>query len=300
MLQHLTQKIPGFSRIPLNKKTSISGVVVFIIIGSLIYWCYSSRYISTDDAYLNAHVVQIAPRVTGPVSHLTVTNNQFVQQGHVLFEIDSTPFTIAIEKAQAQLAIDQAKLQDAQLTAQRTSKLAAAKSLSLQAADDALANLNSLIAAVQLDKADLTQAQLNLEYTHVVAPTDGWITSMSLREGDIVQANQPIFAFVSNNEFWVDANFKETQLANLQPGQIATVKVDMYPQHVFKGLVESLSKGSGTVFSLLPPENATGNWVKVTQRVPVRVVVLSPDPRYPLRIGTTATVTVDTRSSSKS
>jgi membrane fusion protein (multidrug efflux system) len=300
MLQPSIQKISGFSRTPQGKKILTTGLVLLGIIVILIYWHYSHRYLSTDDAYLNAHVVSIAPRVTGQVSHLQVKNNQFVQKGQILFEIDPLPFAIAVDKTQAQLAIDQAKFHDAQLTAARTSQLAASKSLSQQAADDATANLNSAIAAIQLDKAQLAQAQLDLGYTRVTAPTDGWVTNMSMREGDIVSANQSIFAFVSNTEFWVDANFKETDLAHLKAGQTATIKVEMYSDHAFNGLVESLSQGSGTAFSLLPPENATGNWVKVTQRVPVRVVVLNPDPHYPLRIGTTATVTIDTHSIAKS
>jgi membrane fusion protein (multidrug efflux system) len=106
----------------------------------------------------------------------------------------------------------------------------------------------------------------------------------------MVQAGVPLFTVIGDNEYWVDANFKETELRRVKPGQKATVVVDMYRDHEFKGEVQSLSGGAGQAFSLLPAQNATGNWVKVTQRVPVRVKVLDPDPAFPLRIGTTATV----------
>jgi membrane fusion protein (multidrug efflux system) len=101
-----------------------------------------------------------------------------------------------------------------------------------------------------------------------------------------------LFSIVANDAYWVDANFKETELQRVRAGQPATVTVDMYPKHPFEATVESVSAGSGAAFSLLPPQNATGNWVKVTQRVPVRVRIVHPDPAFPLRIGTTATVRV--------
>ncbi|MFX8652925.1 HlyD family secretion protein, partial [Acinetobacter baumannii] len=93
-------------------------------------------------------------------------------------------------------------------------------------------------------------------------------------------------------DWWLDANFKETQLESLKPQQKAEIRVDMYPHHVFHGVVDSISRGSGTAFSLMPAQNATGNWVKVTQRVPVKIVVTDADPAFPLRIGTSGTVTI--------
>ena len=109
-----------------------------------------------------------------------------------------------------------------------------------------------------------------------------------------MQKEVPLFTIISDEEYWVDANFKETELDRIKPGQKARVIVDMYRDHPFEGEVESLSGGSGQAFSLLPAQNATGNWVKVTQRVPVKIRILNPDPAYPLRIGTTATVRVST------
>jgi membrane fusion protein (multidrug efflux system) len=145
-------------------------------------------------------------------------------------------------------------------------------------------------AAAQLDKATHDRVQ-----THVSAPASGWITNLSLRPGAIVQAGTPLFAIVEEGDWWVDANFKETDLARIRPGQKATIRIDMYPGLTLDGVVDSISAGSGASFSVLPPENATGNWVKVTQRFPVRVKITTPpDPNKPLRLGASSTVTIDT------
>jgi membrane fusion protein (multidrug efflux system) len=150
-------------------------------------------------------------------------------------------------------------------------------------------------AAVQAAESRLRQARLDLSHTRVFAPASGTVANLTLRPGSPVQPLAPVFSLVSDSNFWVDANFKETQLDRIRRGQRATVRVDMYPDHPFQETVQSLSGGSGAAFSLLPPENATGNWVKVTQRVPVRVAITNPDPKFPLRVGTTATVRVSVR-----
>ena len=223
-----------------------------------------------------------------------------------------------VQAARAQVAQMQAQLQNAISNTRRTEALEADKFLSRQAGEDALTQRRTAAAAlraaqaklaqaesnlgasntsqIRLAQANLAQAELNLSYTRVYAPADGYVTNLTLRPGTMVNAGQPQFAFVENGDYWVDANFKETDFEHIRPGQHAKVVVDMYPNHPFKGVVESLSSGSGAAFSLLPPQNATGNWVKVTQRVPVRVHILNPDLRYPLRIGTSATVTVDLHS----
>ncbi|HET7446518.1 MAG TPA: HlyD family secretion protein [Methyloceanibacter sp.] len=147
-------------------------------------------------------------------------------------------------------------------------------------------------AAAQLDKATHDRVQ-----TNVTAPGNGWVSNVNIRAGSVVQAGTPALALVEDGDWWVDANFKETDLGRIKPGQKATIKIDMYPGATFDGTVESISPGSGAIFSVLPPENATGNWVKVTQRFPVRIKITSPpDPNRPLRAGASATVTIDTTS----
>jgi membrane fusion protein (multidrug efflux system) len=145
-------------------------------------------------------------------------------------------------------------------------------------------------ASAQLDKATHERVK-----THVTSSANGWVSNVSLRPGTVVQAGTPAFAVIEDGNWWVDANFKETDLGRIKAGQKATIRLDMYPGLTLDGAVESISAGSGATFSVLPPENATGNWVKVTQRFPVRIRITSaPNPDKPLRSGASATVTIDT------
>jgi membrane fusion protein, multidrug efflux system len=222
----------------------------------------------------------------------------------------------AVAGARAQIAQRQAELRNAQSNERRVRDLIERKLISQQSAEAMITEAETAQAAVQAADANLQQAQsalgeagkrnatvraavarldqakLDFEYTRIYAPASGVIANFGLRPGSTVQAEVVLFAIVSDEEYWVDANFKETELERIRPGQHATIRLDMYRNHDFHGVVESLSAGSGAAFSLLPAQNASGNWVKVTQRVPVRVRVLDPDPKYPLRITTTASVRV--------
>ena len=222
----------------------------------------------------------------------------------------------AVASAEATLAQRRAEEANARSTWQRNQELMKSGFLSPQGAEQSRTALMTAEAAtraaqagvaqaksalgatgdenanVQAATAALDQAKLDLERTKVVAPTAGVIANFSLQPGNVVQPGVPLFVIVSNQEFWVDANFKETQLKTIRPGEHATITTDMYPDHPFEGVVQSVAGGAGSAFSLLPPQNATGNWVKVTQRVPVRIRIENPDPQHPLRIGTSATVKV--------
>jgi membrane fusion protein (multidrug efflux system) len=315
-------------------------ILIAIIVFGFRYWHHSRLYVSTDDGYVNANVVQIAAQVSGPVVRLDVRDQQHVERGQLLFEIDPRPFQIALDAAtatldQAQQSVEErtaaisaaralvaqreAELRNAQSNDRRTRNLIANGYLSAQSAEathteaqtaaaalsaarsqlqqavSALGSTGSNNADVRAAEARIRQARLDLEHTRVTAPTRGTIANLTLRPGGSVAAQAPLFSIVSDEEYWIDANFKETQLSRVRAGERAKVVTDLYPDHPFTGEVESLSGGSGAAFSLLPPENATGNWVKVTQRVPVRVRILDPDPARPLRIGTTATVEVRSR-----
>jgi membrane fusion protein (multidrug efflux system) len=148
---------------------------------------------------------------------------------------------------------------------------------------------------VQQAQALLDRTKLNLSYTVVTAPADGVVTRVEeLQAGNYINASMPVFALVAAHEVWIDANFKEDQLAHMRPGQTATVQIDSYPGKTFEGKVASVSPGTGSQFSVLPPENATGNWVKVVQRLPVRIELDRLDPAFPLRGGLSADVRVDT------
>ena len=149
---------------------------------------------------------------------------------------------------------------------------------------------------VQQAQAALERARLNLSYTEVNAPADGVVTQVEqLQVGSYVAASAPVFALVLTADIWLEANFKEDQLTHMRTGQDAEVKIDSYPGVTFRGKVASTSPGTGSQFSVLPPENATGNWVKVVQRLPVRIELDNPDAKYPLQGGLSAHVNVDTR-----
>jgi membrane fusion protein (multidrug efflux system) len=149
---------------------------------------------------------------------------------------------------------------------------------------------------VQQAQALVDRAQLNLSYAVVKAPADGVVTRVEeLQVGSHINAAAPVFALVSDKDVWIEANFKEDQLAHMRPGQTAAVKIDSYPGRNFAGTVASVSPGTGSQFSVLPAENATGNWVKVVQRLPVRIELDHLDPAFPLKGGLSADVSVDTR-----
>lgn len=154
------------------------------------------------------------------------------------------------------------------------------------------AKANAAIADVQRAQAAVQQAELNLQYTKIVAPVDGVLSKRNVEPGQVVQAGQPLFSIVNLDDLWVTANFKETQLKSMQPGQRAEISVDAYGR-TYKGTVESIAGASGARFSLLPPENATGNYVKVVQRIPVRIRIdKGQDPNRQLRPGMSVVPTV--------
>ena len=189
----------------------------------------------------------------------------------------------------AQASLDQTTSEFAQASARLTtsrSELSALQS-GLAARQD---NVLSSQAALEIAQADLV-------WTKVYAAADGWIANLTLRPGSSVSANAPQFSIVESSDWWVDANFKETSLPRIRPGQPVTVQVDMLPDTTLTGKVASIGRGSGDTFSLLPSENSSGNWVKVTRRFPVRIELDPTD--APLRIGGSSKVTVDTTGTSQ-
>ncbi len=197
--------------------------------------------------------------------------------------------------SQAQLDLAQHALADA------TQKLSAARQEQKNVGallDNHLTANTGAHPTVQQAQAMLARAQLNLSYTVIKAPMDGIVSRVDLLQvGEYIHAAAPAFALISSNNVWVEANFKETALGHMHPGQQATIDIDAYPDRSFHGHVESLSPGTGSSFSLLPPENATGNWVKVVQRLPVRIHLDDLDPKRPLQSGLSAVVDVDTQHS---
>ena len=282
---------PDFSQKSTRTKM-ILGIVLALVAAAGGYWYLQRNFVSTNNAYVGAHIVQISAQVSGPVTQVFVSDNQTVEKDTPLFKIDPTPFRLAVSRTGAQVQQRLAELKHARDNAKRTTSLVKQKYLSPQAGDDAATAVKTAQASYLEAKASYEQAKLDLDHTIVTAPVTGVVANLSLRPGTVVPASVAQFAIIGSDEYWVDANFKETELAEIRPEDHVEIHVDTYPDHVFHGKVQSVSGGAGTAFSLLPPQNATGNWVKVTQRVPVRIMVTDPDPRYPLRVGTSAEVKV--------
>jgi membrane fusion protein, multidrug efflux system len=358
-------------------------ILVAALVLGILYVRSALKYESTDDAFVQAHVVAISPKVASYVSRVYIDDNQHVSKGEPLVELDPQDFEARLAQARANLAAVQAQHRGAAINtqvvkttsqagvveaeasvqaaerqvasarsqeAEARAKVAAAEAeatraatdverfqrlvgygfVSQQARDSAVAANQSGVAnldvarkaeqaaadalrqtqsqvgeararlasakaapervaysraqteqvAAQIGQleAALRQAELDLSYTKIRAPEAGRITRKSVEAGTYVQVGQTLFSIVPD-QFWVVANFKETQLRYMRAGQPATVRVDAYPDKTFRGHVDSIQAGSGAAFSLLPPENATGNYVKVVQRVPVKIVIdEAPDP----------------------
>jgi membrane fusion protein (multidrug efflux system) len=291
----------------------IISVICFgaLLIGLLMYWLHSRNFVSTDDAYTTTHVHEINARVAGTVQSVNVDDNQLVKAGQTLVTLDQPDFKAAADQAHAQVlqrrsAADQARanLDHAQSDYDRITKLSHEKVVSKQDLDNATAALKTANAAMGAATADLAaaeaalaSAQLQLSYTTIKAPADGVIAKKTVETGERIQPGQALMAVVERN-VWVLGNFKETQLARMRVGQHVEVKIDAIPDHKFGAHIDSLQPGTGSTFALLPPDNATGNFTKIVQRVPVKIVFdeignyrsrvvpgLSCEPKVDLRTG---------------
>jgi membrane fusion protein (multidrug efflux system) len=246
------------------------GAIIAIVAAGYAYWRHSTFYPSTDNAYVQANIVQIAPLTSGLITEVDAKEFTRVKSGDVLARIDPAPFEAALKAAEARLTLAQ------------------------QQATGAAAQSPAAKANVDQAQAGVDQARLELDHATIKAPVDGIIGKVRARPGSTARAGVSLFPLIDTSKWWVDANFKETDLARIEPGQKATIFIDLFPGREFSGEVESVSPASGSAFSLLPAENSTGSWVKTTQRFPVRVsLTLKPDDPE-MRIGASATVTVDT------
>jgi len=365
-----------------NAKWVIAFVVLVIVVGGILFWLHYRSQETTDDAQIEGHLVPVSARVGGTIIALNVKDNQYVEAGTVMAQLDPKDYQVALEKAQADLADAQAQaaaagtsvpiesqatqsqlttaqagvagaLQEQQAAKARVNEAQAnfnkahadllrfqqlvqkdeisrqeydsavaaesAASANLAAAQAALATSASRVlqarsqaaaagtapqqvavsrsraqaaqAMVQTRQAELDQARLNLDYTSVKAPVSG-IVRKSVEVGQLVQPGQPLISIVPLNDIWVIGNFKETQLKKMKPGQRCTIHVDATGKD-YDGHVDSIGGATSASYSLLPPENATGNYVKVVQRMPVKIVFENnQDPDHRLRPGMSTEPTV--------
>ncbi len=280
--------------------------IVFLICG-IFYAVHTVYYKSTDDAFIEGHVITVAPRVSGPVMKLNIDDNQEVKKGDLLLEIDPNDYQAKLKETKAKL--DEAKaalvnsenqvtktlsdLEYAQADFERYSKTFERGISSKQEYDSSLnkltaaqsnsksakARYDELTASIKRLEAEVEQDELNLSYTKIYASSDGRITNRSVEQGNYVQVAQPMFSIVPE-KMWIVANFKETQLANMKPGQPVQIKIDTYGGKKFQGKVDSIQRSTGARASLFPPENAVGSYVKIVQRVPVKIVFTEDISKY--------------------
>jgi membrane fusion protein (multidrug efflux system) len=283
-----------------GKKKKFIGVILFALIlaGALTahHVISGMGVITTDDAYITGRVHSIAPKVSGTILSVRVEDNQAVKKGDLLIEIDPVDLALKAGEARAMVLVREAAFDQASRDRKRAEALFKDGVFSLERCENAVTAYN--LAEAQLAAAGEQEkiARRNLEYTKIYSTSDGYVTGKSVEEGNQVQPGQPLLAVVALNDIWVVANFKETQLTSLRAGQPARIKVDTYPGKTFKGKVDSIMAGTGAAFSLFPPENALGNYVKVVQRIPVKIVFdKATDEAHVLRIGMSTILSIDTK-----
>ncbi len=305
----------------------VGGVIGFL------YYQYKQTHITTDDAFIDGHIYTISSRVSGTVKNIYVDDNISVKKGQTLLTLDPADYKAKVDKAKAalELARNQLDQQDvfvknvkarleslryrlnqAEIDLRRAQNLYMEEAIPKERYDKVLTERDVIAsqakaakeevrqaevalskAAIRLRAAELKEAELNESYTVVSSPSDGYITKKSVEVGNQIQAGQPLMAVVPLNEIWVTANYKETQLEKVRPGQTVDIEVDTYPDRRFKGKVDSIMAGTGSEFSIFPPENATGNYVKVVQRIPVKIIITGGiDKEHPLRLGMSVVLTI--------
>lgn len=254
----------------MKKKIGIGAAALAVIGGG--YFAYQSfMYVSTDNAQVGARSTLLSSRVSGIVVKANVEENQKVKAGQVLIEIKPDDYQNVVNQLKSDMASLAAQVKGAQLSYNRTKDLLAKGASTQERMDAAEAQFRSLDSKYKAAQAQVAEAELNLGYTKIVAPVDGKVGRKSFEVGMLASAGQPLIGFVAGDERWVTANLKETDLDGVTEGKKAYVTVDAIPGREFEGVVESISPATGATFTLLPPDNATGNFTKVVQRVPVRI-----------------------------
>lgn len=295
--------VPRMPHLPRQAKLGAELLVVLLAVGygGYRWWDYTRTWVTTDNAYVAGHINTVSTRIVGNVTEVLVSENQDVAAGAVLARLDASDLKVEQDQALAAVAQAQAQVAQAQAQVTRGEALAnkakldfdradrlfreASSAISKADFDSARAELDSALASLEATKAaglaaeaqvkvaaaKLADVKLRLSYTELVAPAAGRVGRKNLEVGNRVQPGQALLAIVQPTA-WVTANFKETQLHRLRAGQAVTLTVDSFADREFTGRVESIAPASGAQFALLPPDNATGNFTKIVQRVPVKIV----------------------------
>ena len=295
-------------KLPVKKRYIFAFLVTLgvILVGYFFYEYLG--YQSTDDAYVETTTVSVSPKVSGQIIKVLVEDNQPVKAGQVVAVIDKVDYQVKLdqataayerallnqENAHADLNAANSEIELAKKDVERYQNLYAAGAVSKQTLDKAITNLeskqakqtsaeqsifskdpsqNAKVADADLNvlKAQKRAAELALEYTDILAPIDGTVSNKKVEVGMMVQPGSPLFVIVPH-DVWVVANYKETQLTKMKEGMDVDIKIDTYPDKVFKGKIDSIQRSSGAKASLFPPENAVGSFVKIVQRIPVKIV----------------------------
>jgi len=255
-----------------NKKKKILTIVGSVAATVIIYFVIVKMlYVETDNAQIEAHAVLIAPKVGGYVSAVKVKDGSKVKKDESLIQLDDRDYQVQLESAKSELLSLGARMRDAEKNFSRIRDLFSKSVVSQQQFDSASANFNEIKGKYDSAKAKVDQANLNLEHAQIKAPSDGVIAKISAEVGQLANVGVPLVGFVGSESRWVTANFKETEIYKVKVGHFVKVTVDAIPGKSFEGEVESISSATGATFTLLPPDNATGNFTKVVQRVPVRI-----------------------------
>jgi membrane fusion protein (multidrug efflux system) len=324
----------------IGARTIAIGAVVVAIAAIVSYWALVLRgFETTNDAFVEGHLVFLSPQVGGHVVEVLAVENQHVAAGAPLVRLDPADYEVRVARARAdldaahnrmaqssaaadaahaQVAAAQATLHHAEQELARMRELTSHQVASRSDLDSAVAThesaLATLHAAEEQERAEratvgsdapvrqaeamLREAELALSYTTVTAPFAGVVGRKSVELGANVTAGQPLVAIAEDSANWVNANFKETQIEEMNAGDEAEIRVDAFPQTVIRGHVESIAPATGARYALLPPDNATGNFTKVVQRVPVRIALDPPEPGTPspdLSVGMSVDVRVHVR-----
>ena len=295
-----------------TKKYWLILITLLAVIGAIFLIFENLKYQSTDDAYVETTTVSVSPKVAGQIVKVYIKDNQSVKAGDVVAEIEKDHYQIALEQAtanyerallnqqnaHANLNAVNSEIELAQRDVERYTNLYKAGAVSKQTLDKALTNLEMVqakqttaqqaifssntnqdtkVADAELKalKAQKDRAALDLKYTKILAPIDGTVSNKKVEVGMMVQAGTPLFAIVPN-DVWVVANFKETQIKDMKEGMPVDIKIDTYSDKVFEGQIDSIQRSSGAKSSLFPPENAVGSFVKIVQRIPVKITFKNP------------------------